>query len=425
MDVQPSEHRGHGATRDPLQPQSPPFSPQLDAELAAIISKIEHLYNEGRRTFVIVTHRDPDPDAMAGCVGMDRLIRGILPSDVSLRWMHDGELCSSLQRVCGRSTESIGNLPDIFTGAPEGSVSVIVVDQPGLHSCAVLPESMRLDPTIGNREADILLDHHGDPRRQEGAVCEPSCGCTAALVHRLLQLAQNHERYRGAQFSEDENARLALLLNVGARTDAGQSVTGPLSGSVSPFCSWVVESTQSAFREDDARAFDLLTSQRANLVERAHQRALVYDGVEIQGVCARLVLSYAGSAESTHCIGACASKLFELECAKQRLDEKALPVAVVVCGIIRTESSEGSEVVRAGERVQVSIRTQAPVDAEYIAHVISIAGGGRTGAAAAQLAVPERYDQFSDNFYVERLLELLEVKLTWPEQFSWNLDARG
>lgn len=374
MDVQPSEHRGHGATRDPLQPQSPPFSPQLDAELAAIISKIEHLYNEGRRTFVIVTHRDPDPDAMAGCVGMDRLIRGILPSDVCLRWMHDGDLCSSLQRACGRSTESIVNLPDIFTGAPEGTVSVIVVDQPGLHSCAVLPESMRLDPTIGNREADILLDHHGDPRHQEGAVCEPECGCTSALVYRLLQLAENHERYRGAHFSEEENARLALLVNVGARTDAGQSVTGALSGSVSPYVSWAIESTQSAFREDEAQAFDVLTSRHAHLVKRAHQDALVYDGIDIQGVSARLLLSYAGSAESAHCIGACASKLFELECAKQRLEDKGLPVAVVVCGIIRTESSEGSKVVRAGDRVQISIRTQQPVDAEHIAHVISEEG---------------------------------------------------
>jgi hypothetical protein len=187
----------------------------------------------------------------------------------------------------------------------------------------------------------------------------------------------------------------------------------------------VVESTKSAFREADARAFDVLASGHAHLVKRAHRGALVYDGIEIQGVSARLVLSYAGSAESAHCIGACASKLFDLECAKQRPDEKGLPIAVVVCGIIRTESHDGSKVVRAGERVQVSIRTQPPVDAEHIAHVISEAGGGRTGAAAAQIAVPARYDKFSDAFYVERLLELLEVKLTWPEQFSWNLDARG
>jgi hypothetical protein len=284
---------------------------------------------------------------------------------------------------------------------------------------------MRLDPAIGNREADILLDHHGDARHQDGAVCEPESGCTSALVYRVLQLAENHERYKRTKFSDEDNARLALLVNVGARTDAGQNVTGALSKSVSRYVSWAVESTGGAFREEDARAFDVLAARHANLVERAQGGALVYQGVEIEGAKAHLVLAYAGIAESAHCIGACASKVFELECAKQPHYEQGLPVVVVVCGIIRPEIGEASEVVNAGERVQVSIRTQPPVDAEHIANVISAAGGGRTGAAAAQLAVPKRYDKLSDDFYVERLLELLEVKLTWPERFSWNLDARG
>ena len=407
------------------QPLGSPFSQRLDAELVAIISKLECLYQEGRRTFVIVTHRDPDADAIAGCVGMDRLMRGVLPADISVRWMHDGELCSSLRAVCGRASESISKLPSIFEGAPANAVSVVVVDQPSLHSCAVLTDAMRLEPSIANREADIVLDHHGDSRHHDGAVCEPLCGCTAALVYRLLQLAENHERYKQTRFTKDEDARFSLLVNVGARTDAGQNVIGPLSECVSPYVSWVVASTEGDFPREDAKAFDVLASRHASLVESARQEAFVYEGVEIHGVCADLILAYAGSAESAHCIGACASKVFEEERVKRRRDLKALPLAVVVCGIIRGDNFENHEVVHAGERVQVSIRTEPPVDAARIAHTISSSGGGRIGAAAAQLAIPKKYESVSDLFYVSRLLDLLEVKLTWPEQFSWNLDARS
>lgn len=425
MHVQTSACEGQLNNGGQPQPRLSPFSAELDAELASIILKLERLYQEGRRIFAIVTHRDPDADAMAGCVGMERLIRGVLPQDVSVRWMHDGDLCASLRAVCGRPTENIAHLPSVLQTQPEGSVAVVVVDQPGLHACNVLPDTMRFDSTLGNREADIILDHHGDPRHHEGAVCEPRCGCTAALIYRLLQLAQNHERFKQSIFSASDDTKLALLVNVGARTDAGQDVIGPLSADISPYVSWAVASTEGAFSPEAAREFDVLASRHATLLETARREALVYDGVEIAGVSARLLLTYAGTAESAHCVGACASKLFELERVKRPEMLKDLPTAVVVCGIMRGEGSDGDEVVHAGERVQISIRTEPPVDAEYIAHVISSAGGGRIGAAAAQLAVPKKYDSLSDDFYVSRLLELLEVKLTWPEQYSWNLDARS
>lgn len=77
------------SARGPSTAESP-FSPQLDADLVSIIRKVEQLYAEGKRTFVIVAHRDPDADAMAGCLGMDRLIRGLLPEDISIRWMYCG-----------------------------------------------------------------------------------------------------------------------------------------------------------------------------------------------------------------------------------------------------------------------------------------------------------------------------------------------
>ena len=401
-----------------------PFSPELDTELVSIIVRIQELYREGKRTFVIVTHRDPDSDAIAGCLGMDRLIRGILPGDVAITWMHDGSLCPSLQKACGRLPESIKNLPSLLEAAPHDSVAILVVDQPGLHTCTVLPKDMRFDRWIGNREADIVLDHHGDPRHDPGVISAPESGCTAALVYRLLELAQNHERYRNTKFSKIEDEQFALLVNVGARTDAGQSVTSPLSETASPFIRWAVDRTEGRFDKNLAATFDVLGAQHGGLVEAASADAHVYHGVLIGGVLTHLVVSYAGVADSAHCIGACASRMLLLEREKQQKNSSAYPVAVVVCGLIRHDDQATEEVVRAGERVQVSIRTEQPVDAEFIAQSISSAGGGRIGAAAAQLAVPEKYDRVDDELYISRLLALLEVKLTWPEKFSWDLDAR-
>lgn len=402
-----------------------PFSAQLDTELLSIIAKLEELYREGKRTFVIVTHRDPDADAIAGCLGMERLIRGILPSDVMIKWMHDGELCASLAKTCGRVTESITHLPSVIEASPEGSVAVVVVDQPGLHSCAVLPPAMRYGSQLGNREADIILDHHGEERYQHGAIALPESGCTAALIYRLLQLAREHEGFKSSISSSEDEARFALLVNVGARTDAGQNIFGTLAESVSPFVAWAVRSTEGKFPSSDAQAFDVLASQRADLLDSAKRDAHIYHGVEIDGVPTHLVVAYAGVAESTHCIGACASKMFDFERERARVECGGLPVAVVVCGIIRPESKLDAEVVHAGERVQISIRTEPAIDAELIAAEISSGGGGRVGAAAAQLTVPKRYDSVTDELFVERLIELLEVKLTWPEKYNWKLDARS
>jgi len=424
MELHNSIHEQRVPIESPEKGNGNPFSQSLDTELVAVIQKLESLYREGRRTFVLITHRDPDADAIAGCFGFDRLIRGILPDDVTVRWMHDGHLCAPLREASGRDTESVSNLKTLIQSSPEGAVAIILVDQPGLHSCAVLPPAIRLDEVFVNREADIILDHHGDPRHQDGAICAPECGCTAALVYRLLQHAENHERYRSVPFTEKERAHFALLVNIGARTDAGQSVSGELPRDVSPYVLWAVANTEGFFSAQHARPFDVLEDRHARLVETAQREAQVYEGIEIKGVVARLIVAYAGVVESSHCVGACASKLFEIERARAHREPTAIPVAVVVCGLIRPEEQSDESVVHAGERVQVSVRSEAPVDAEHIAATISSVGGGRTGAAAAQLAVPEQFDCVPDEVYASRLLELLEAKLTLPHSGTWNVDAR-
>ena len=243
-----------------------PFSPQLDADLASIIVKVEGLYGEGKRTFVIVPHRDPDADAMAGCMGMDRLIRGLLPGDVSIRWMHDGTLCEYLRQVCGSITEPLTNLPKVLEAAPHGSVAVVVVDQTGLHSSAVLPASLQSDIHLKARQADVVLDHHGEPRHEPGLISAPEAGCTAALVYRLLELAKNHDRFRNVTWSPEDDARFALLVNMGARTDSSQKVSGPLSDGVSPHVRWAVEATDGLFEVSASEPFDVLAGQHEGLV---------------------------------------------------------------------------------------------------------------------------------------------------------------
>jgi hypothetical protein len=415
-----------GATRSTsAQPQtnnrdlsttSGPFSPKLDADLVSIILKLEQLYNEGKRTFVIVAHRDPDADAMAGCLGMDRLIKGILPGDVTVRWMHDGTLSDSLRQVCGSTTEPVSALPLLFDSVSEETVAIVVVDQTGLHSAAVLPANLESDIRLKSREADVILDHHGDARHEPGIVSAPEVGCTAALVYRLLELARNHERFRTVTWSPEEDSRLALLVNIGARTDASQKVVGPLAEGVSSHVRWAVDTTEGRFDSSACQSFDVLAGHHEGLVRYAREHTKVYPKVVIRGVPARLLVSYAGIAESVHCVGACADLLHAAEKERHQADD--LPIAIVVCGVLQPSSGSGRPSVHTGERIHISVRTEAPIDAEHIAEAISVSGGGRVGSAAAQLTVPEMCENMPVDEYMLLLMSYIEMRLVWPID-SW------
>lgn len=404
------------ATDRVLSTTQSPFSAQLDADLASIILKLEQLYSQGKRTFVIVAHRDPDADAMAGCFGMDRLIRGILPGDVAVRWMHDGTLSDSLRRVCGASTEPVSALPALFEAVPQETVAIVVVDQTGLHSSAVLPPNLKSDIRLQSREADVILDHHGDARHEPGIISAPEVGCTAALVYRLVELARNHERFRQVPWSAEEESRFALLVNIGARTDASQKVAGPLAEGVPLHVRWAVDSTEGRFDPSGCQPFDVLAGHHEGLVRYAREHTRVYPNVLIRGVSARLLVSYAGVAESAHCVGACADLLHAAERSRHQAD--GLPIAMVVCGVIQPASETGRASVHTGERIHISVRTEVPVDAEHIAETISVHGGGRVGSAAAQLTVPEMCEDMPVDEYMLLLMSYIEMRLLWPID-SW------
>jgi hypothetical protein len=65
------------------------------------------------------------------------------------------------------------------------------------------------------------------------------------------------------------------------------------------------------------------------------------------------------------------------------------------------------------------VRTEAPIDAEHIAEVISASGGGRVGSAAAQLNVPEMCENMPVGEYMLLLLSYIEMRLLWPID-SWG-----
>jgi nanoRNase/pAp phosphatase (c-di-AMP/oligoRNAs hydrolase) len=401
----------------PVKQVRSPFPCDMDGHLLDQIVRIRELYDEGKRSFVIATHRDPDPDAIAGCLGMEYLIRAVTPGPVSIRWMHEGTLSSALKHVTGKTTEPIAHLESAIE---DHAVAIVVVDQPDLNLCTMLPQSLRDDARFKNRFPDIVLDHHGEARYDQGRISFPEAGSTAALVCRLLDLAHMYSLVPKSLVLDDVANRLPLLLNMGARTDAGVSVVGELPSSVSPYTRWVVEQTQAKVDPADAALFDILKTHDSHLLEKARAHERVRKGIVIGGVLAEVVLTHAGVADSPHCVGACASELFREKLAHRKGPER---VVVIMFGIIRPEGAQEMHELHKGETIHVSIRTEEGISAEHIARRLSSIGGGRPSAAGFQLQVPENFEHVSDEIFLGHCLSLASVKLTWREQFSWNLDT--
>lgn len=404
-------------SRQAFQPWSP-FGCDADAHLLDQLILLKQLFDQGKTTFAIVTHRDPDADAIAGCMGIDRLIRATLPESARVRWLHDGSLCASLRQVSGERSESIHNLESMID---DPSVAIVVVDQPALNVCTVLPPAMRSDPRFENRKADLILDHHGEQRYEGGRVSCPEAGSTAALICRLLDLAYYYNLTTSSLFTDGSDSRLALLLNMGARTDAGLPVHGELPSGASTFTRWVVEQTQCKVDPKDAALFDVLKGHAGKLLAIAREKQQVFPRVNFDGALAEIVISHAGIADSPHCVGACASELFKEAVSKKQGTD---PVVVVMFGIIRPETSEECHTLHTGETIHVSIRSEEGVSAEKIAHRLSSEGGGRPCAAGFQLHVPRSLENVNDEDFLMHCLKLARIKLTWREQYSWNLDTK-
>ena len=343
--------------REGFAPRSP-FGREADAQLLEQLILLKQLFDQGKHTFVLVTHRDPDADAIAACMGVDRLIKATLPNFVRVRWMHDGCLHSSLRDISGYGTEPIRNLEEVID---DPSVALIVLDQPDLNLCTVLPDVLRKDPRFQSREPDLVFDHHGEPHYGSGRVCCPDAGSTSALICRLLDLGYHYNITSTSLVVDGVDRRLALLLNVGARIDAGISVSGQIPANASVFTRWVVDQTQAKVDPKDAALFDVLTGHNKKLLATAQRNQHVHSGVIFEGTHAHLVLSHVGSANSSHCVGACASELFN-RALSQKKDSS--PLVVVLFGIIRPSEIGEASALHSGGTVHVSIRVEQGSSAE-------------------------------------------------------------
>lgn len=407
-----SDPHNHASAGRPTSP----FRRETDLHLRNFTSHLTELYNQGKRSFVIVTHRDPDADSMAGCLGLDILIRSTLADKVQVRWMHDGALSDPLRDACGRGTESIANLECLLE---DPSVAIFVVDQPELNRCTVLPEVMRGNPVLATRKADGVLDHHCQEAFEPGVVVFPLAGSTASLVWRALELRGEDSLFPVSHTFRDDMWRLAFLANMGARTDAGMPVLGELSHCASPYVKWVVGETQWAVAPAQADRFDILKSQGGKPLSIAHATRQTFEGANFEGVEARVILAHAGVVDSKHCIGACASALFQEESA-----DLQRPVVVVVFGIIDPGCNGCVPEHAARETIQSSIRTSQGISAEKIAQKLAHDGGGGPAAAAFQMHRPQVLAAVRDDQFLKYCLDFAGFILRSKQPFSLKLSSK-
>ena len=398
-----------------VRPTSP-FRCETDTHLRNFTAHLSELYAQGKRSFIIATHRDPDADSIAGCLGLDILIRSTLAAKVQIRWMHDGVLSESLREACGRGTESI---KDLERSLDDPSVAIFVVDQPELNRCTVLSEAMRANPAFATRKADGILDHHCQEAYGPGVVVYPPAASTASLVWRALELRSEESQFPLSLTFREDMRRLAFLANMGARTDAGVPVFGELSCAASPYLKWVVGETQWAVASTEADRFDILKSQGGKPLSIAHATRQAFEGVILEGIKARVVLAHAGVVDSKHCIGACASALFQEESAGSQG-----PVVVVVFGIIDPGCNGSVPEHAERETIQSSIRTSQGISAEKIAQKLAHDGGGGPAAAAFQMYRPEVFASVRDDQFLSYCLDFAGFLLRSKHQFALKLSSK-
>lgn len=382
-----------------------PFAEMADPYIREAIEKMRSHYAQGTRDFVVVTHRNPDADSIAGCLGAKRLIEGMLPADARIRVLHDGILGEPLKSLSGLSCEPVGNLTAVLEQEASGRrVCIILVDQPTLSSHWVLPTEMRGSELIRRRSADIVFDHHGEQRLGNGCVIVPQAGSAAALIARTLQVAAKGHYGERSRLDLIHDARLALFISAGARIDACVSPEEALSPSASPSLQWLDQLTSTLVPREKLSHFALSNSEGENLERTCFRTARVVVAGLLAEAVADLSVAYAGIFSDTNSIGACATSFFK------RLKEcypMEHPLAVVVFGLIRSPDAQVGDdyMIRGGQIVHFSVRTEASIDAGRIAQHISESGGGRDVCAGAEEVVSCDEGPIKEFAFVEEKLD--------------------
>lgn len=398
-----------------------PLPLEVDRSLIGMNNQIESLYREGRRTFTILTHDYPDPDAAAGALGMKHLLQLVLPGDVRVRSMSIGHIGKEYT-VEGRfAPEAIDGLLALYGSVENARQSALVlVDQPTIRSERVLPgRILRSKELFLPQEADVVLDHHSGTRVQSpGVVSVESAGSTSALILRALQLATEQRGLSPSECQWHKDANLALLMNIGAWTDA----CIPLSNWGNPralpkIVEWVHEHTNGRFKASQIKDFDL-SGCFEQFYLNANKTRTECGPVMIDGKPCNVVLAFVGSVRDPNQLGAFASEYIRGQLGLLSTD---VPLALAVFGLIRNAEEEPEDVL-ANEQVRVSIRRYGDVCSDRIGKLISETSGGRDAGAVADLYVPLGLHAQAKDTFVGSCLRYLEAKLKGDAALDWEKD---
>jgi hypothetical protein len=398
-----------------------PLPLEVDRALIGMIGQIENLHREGKRTFTILTHDYPDPDAAAGVLGMKHLLELVLPSNIQVRCMSIGHIGQEYSRAGRFTPEAIEKILPLYSSATNARQSALVlVDQPTIRCERVLPRAILSNggPFFPD-EADVVLDHHsGGELRSPGMVSVEGAGSTSALILRALQLATERLGLRPGECEWHKDANLALFMNTGAWTDACIPVSTWANPRALPeIVKWVHEQTKDRFDGSWVKDFDL--SPCFNQFRRyANETRTVCHSIMIDGKPCNVVMAFVGLVRDPNQLGAFASEYIREEV---ELLSRDVPLALAVFGVVR-DSDGNLERVLSNEQVRVSIRRHGDVCSDRIGKLISEVSGGRDAGAVADLSVPLGLHAQGKDTFVGCCLRYLEAKLKGNASLDWEED---
>ena len=168
--------------------------PQLTREDAEGLARAAR----GHKRLLILTHNNPDPDALAAAVGVSRLLAEMNGQETQVAYAGFLSRAQNKQMV-ERLRLDVANIDDL--DMRRYRAAVLIDTQPGVGNNALSP----------TQEAVAVVDHHGVCKAGLGvkaAVLDPHVGATSTLVYELL---------RAAEIEPD--AALATALFFGLKTD--------------------------------------------------------------------------------------------------------------------------------------------------------------------------------------------------------------
>lgn len=366
-----------------------PLPQRINLSLYGLLLTIELLNREDHKTkYAIVTHRDPDADAIGSMLGMRALLTEMLPG-CSINLFHEISSTASphTRKLAQFGAEPLEKLSLMLNEPIQAKEwAVVLVDQPSVFSSQVSFNSRSF-----NREADVILDHHGQACARDGVVIEPRAGSASALMLRTLQIATQSEMISD-RWTHD--SKLLSFLVSGAEIDAGISQSlelRPPTPSAFPIVDWVRTCASAKEHQVELerlrQRLDLSKySQELLDIAQAQRQDLGKCELALSDHAGSVVceIAYAGTASDRTLLADCGDRL-----SKQVFSASPEPTITLLFGVIRQEGESPRGSLRDGECLHVVIRANSPdIPVDAIAKLLSTSGGGRPGAGAAPLVVP-------------------------------------